>query len=839
MEQDQRLTPLPKGTELRTANPQYPPAYSSYFDDESVEGRVSIRQYLNIVYKRLPLILALALLVTAATAFYMYRLPAQYLATTQMLIEPRRPKMTSKDSININFGQDVNYYNTQLQLLRGPELMKDVVVELGLHRNPNLFVNEERGLGTVIKSIFSSEKPEPSSVNSIPVISDPDSLTSDGPVALSKEEEDRANAYAARLTGGLVVDQVERTNIVNISMRSTQPDVAAKVSTGVAKVFRKKDAERETAGARKALADLSSSIEELTRTIADQESELIAEMRNSNLPLQVKGEELAASRLGSMSETWLKALETRRNLEGRYNAAIAANSRGEGASIPELRDSPIYQDAVRQSTERKAKLQDDIRSLDKQIQTAETERKELAVKYQDVHPDMLKNAERINSLKAAKTQMDIEVSKLIDVDKKAVDKDAVSGALVSLRAQLESKRREEAQALTAYEQEAAQANVQGQAQTKLTTLNRQIATNRNLLDTYIQRQKEQELAIANTEPDNIKIPAEAVAPTTPVGPARTRNIFLALVLSLVAGVGLAFLMDYLDDSVKTSDDISRHLGLPTLALIPHYLNTEKRKLLSAGSGNGGGGGPPTSLVTLEERHSPTAEAYRHLRTSLLFSSAGKPPQSILVTSSQPSEGKTTTAVNTAITLAQSDADVVIIDCDLRRPRLHSYFDLENTKGLTNYLSGERNTDNLIKQCRDLPRLKIITSGPIPPNPTELLSSNEMKNLLQFLRGRYKHIVIDSPPAISFTDAAILSTLVDGVVIVAMAGKSSIHLMRRFKQRMGGIGARIYGVVLNGLKSGSMEYEYYGTGYYDYYKTADDDTSTPVMETNGVSSNGKH
>ena len=224
-----------------------------------------------------------------------------------------------------------------------------------------------------------------------------------------------------------------------------------------------------------------------------------------------------------------------------------------------------------------------------------------------------------------------------------------------------------------------------------------------------------------------------------------------------------------------------------------------------------------------------AEAYRHLRTSLLFSSAGKPPQTILVTSSQPSEGKTTTAINTAITLAQSGADVVIIDCDLRRPRLHNHFDLENSSGLTNYLSGEKNTDNLMKPYPGLPKMKIITSGPIPPNPAELLSSNEMKNLLQFLRGNFKHVIIDSPPAISFTDAAILSTLVDGVVLVAMAGKSSIHLMRRFKQRLSNIGARIYGVVLNGIKSDSVEYGYYGYGYtYNYY-TANEDDSTPRME----------
>ena len=804
MEQDQRLTPLPKAAEIRAASAgSYTSAYPSFYDDEVVEGKVSIKQYINVVYKRLPLILALAIIVTAATAFYMYQLPSQYTASTQMIIEPRRPKMTSKDSININFGQDANYYQTQLRLLQGPELMREVVIRTGLYREPNLFDKESKGVLSVLQSIFSSGKSDADS-DALPIITDVESEGGKAAVALSPEEEKRVNEYTGKLAGGLAVNQVERTNIVTVAITSTNPQVAAKVSTQLAKVFRTKDAERETAGARKAYEDLTNSIDELRSQIAAQENELLAELRSNELPLQEKGQELAASRLTSLSETWLKAMESRRQLEGRYTAAVAANARGEGASIPEITGSEIYRDAVRINTERQAKLLDDIRGIDKQIQSAETEKSELLVRYTEEFDAVKKVNERIQSLQAAKVKMEKEVADIVANSKKTVDRDAVSGALVSLRSQLESKRREEGQALAAYEREAASANLQGQAQTKLTTLKRQIETNRNLLDTYIQRQKEQELAIANTEPDNIKIPSEAAVPTQPVGPKRTQAIMMAFIVSLLAGVGLAFLMDYLDDSVKSSDDISRHLGLPTLALIPHYLSSERRKLLAAGAT--APVGPATSLITLEERHSPMAEAYRHLRTSLLFSSAGRPPQSILVTSSQPSEGKTTTAVNTAITLAQSGTDVVIIDCDLRRPRLHSYFDLENTKGLTNYLSGERNTENLIKQCRDLPALKVITSGPIPPNPTELLSSNEMKNLLQFLRGRYKHIVIDSPPAISFTDAAILSTVVDGVVLVAMANKSSIHLMRRFKQRLATLGARIYGVVLNGLKSGSVEYD---------------------------------
>ena len=145
MEQDQRLTPLPKGVQLSPAVPaNYPPAYSSYFDDESLEGKISIRQYLNVVYKRLPLILALAILVTAAAAFYMYRQKDVYSSSAQIIIEPRRPKVTSKDSININFGGDANYMQTQLQLLQGPELKKAAVTDLGLHRQANLFENVEK-----------------------------------------------------------------------------------------------------------------------------------------------------------------------------------------------------------------------------------------------------------------------------------------------------------------------------------------------------------------------------------------------------------------------------------------------------------------------------------------------------------------------------------------------------------------------------------------------------------------------------------------------------------------------------------------------------------------------
>ena len=824
MENDQRLTPLPKSADLHVGHHEYS-SYSSFYDDEAIESKRSVKQYFAIIYKRLPIILALSILVTAGAAFFMYRQPSIYEAQTTMIIEARKPKIQAKDSININFGEDINYYNTQLKLLQNPDLMKEVVIRLGLYRDPNAMGNQDRGLLSGFRSIFSGGAKAPEKENSLPVISDADAQTGQES-KLTPEENTRAEIYAAQLAGSLKVEQQERTNIVYISVQNSNPELAAKVSRKVAEVFIDDNANREMKGSSDALAELKKSIEDLKATINEDEEKLIGEMKDSGLPLADNGQDLAKTRLQGLSETWMKSLENRRQIEARYNAAVQASSRGEGATIPDIYENKVFQDTMRINTERKGKLQDQIRDIETKIQASETEKSELLVKYTPEYSKVKEMQQRIDSLTAAKAKTEAEVSKIIESDQKKIEKDALSGALASLRAQLDAARKQEAQSQTIYESEAAKANVQGQAETRLTTDKRKIDTNRTLLDSYMQQLQERELALDSSRPDNIKLPSDTITPTTPIGPNRARNIFVAFLVSLIAGIGLAFLMDYLDDSVKSSDDVSRHLALPTLALIPHYFAHDKRKL---GLGPQAGDGANAALITLEDTRSPMAEAYRHLRTSLLFSSAGKPPQTILVTSSQPSEGKTTTAINTAITLAQSDAEVVIIDCDLRRPRVHNYFGFENTQGLTNYLSGERQTENLLRTCPDLPRLKVVTSGPIPPNPAELLSSNEMKNLLQFLRGRFKHVIIDSPPAISFTDAAILSTLVDGVVLVAMAGKSSIHLMRRFKQRLGNIGARIYGVVINGIKSGSAEYEYYGSGYYNYYKASDLDDSTPMME----------
>ncbi|MEZ5347054.1 MAG: polysaccharide biosynthesis tyrosine autokinase [Pyrinomonadaceae bacterium] len=825
MERDERLLPLPNINDLQTTNREqdypggYPPPYDAAFGDKR-----SIMEYLHVVYKRLPLILALTILATAVTAFYMYRKPSQYQATAELEIEP--PKQSAV-GVNINLGNDYKYYNTKLRQLYNRDLMYDVVLLKNLYKNPDLLNNQNnKGVFATIKSIFAGEKPQDSKQGNLTVVSGSDqAATGDDQIVLNPEEKARADMYAGSLMIGMQVEQVEGTNLVRINVTNTNPELAAIVANGVAEVFRKQEVTRETQQSRAIYNDLQKSIADLKTTLTKQENELIAFMKSNDLALiGESGTDLTSGRLNALSTQWLSAMDDRRKVEVAYNTA--AKSKDPGSLPQDLVNSEALQIARQKFLEEQAKLRDKLRELDSQIDAAEANRKELLVKYTPEYVEVKKIAAKIEDLKRSRKEAEANGVAKIEDERKKLETNATQNLMSGLRAQLTAAQNRESKIRGEYLAEVSNANVQGQAARELTTLKREIETNRGLLDKYVQTEKEQELALASNTPNNIQVSTKAVSGTL-VGPDRNRNIVLAFLVSLVGGIGLSFLLDYLDDSIKTSDDIGRNLGLPTLALIPHQDAISKKQLGTGSDGDGAENVHSLALIALQDTRSPVAEAYRHLRTSLLFSSAGNPPQVILVTSSQPSEGKTTTAINTAITLAQSDDEVVIIDCDLRRPRLHSHFGMNNTHGLTNYLSGDKNTENLLQPCPDLPNLKIISSGPIPPNPAELLSSNEMKNLLQFLKGKYKHVIIDSPPAISFTDSAILSTISDGVVLVAKSGSSSIHLMRRFKQRLAGLGTRIYGVVLNGVKPNSLEYGYYGYDYaYDYYSV--DDESTPRL-----------
>jgi capsular exopolysaccharide synthesis family protein len=303
-------------------------------------------------------------------------------------------------------------------------------------------------------------------------------------------------------------------------------------------------------------------------------------------------------------------------------------------------------------------------------------------------------------------------------------------------------------------------------------------------------------------------------------------IMLAFMVSLAGSVGLVLFIEYLDNTIKNVEDVTRYVQLPALGVIPAISASAARKLASKKSGKhkaltdgaklpGMGEFKPGQLMALDTR-STAAEAYRALRTSVLLSAAGRPPKKILVTSSQPGEGKTTTCINTAISLAQLGASVLIIDCDLRKPTTHKVFGVDHVLGLSTYLSRDVTLDGLIQKL-PINNVSLLPCGPIPPNPAELISSEKMRSMLALLSERYDHILIDSPPLINVTDPVILSRMVDGVIMVVHGGKSTRYVVRRARQELTSVGAKIFGVVLNNVDLRHEGYDgyYYGRHSYSY------------------------
>jgi capsular exopolysaccharide synthesis family protein len=315
-----------------------------------------------------------------------------------------------------------------------------------------------------------------------------------------------------------------------------------------------------------------------------------------------------------------------------------------------------------------------------------------------------------------------------------------------------------------------------------------------------------------------------------VSPRRLTTVAAALFISTLFGMGLALFLEYLDDTIRSTEEIENYLQLPALAAIPAMESMPRRRLLLVGAGSDADEEMKANseLLINNDPRSSLAEAYRQLRTSILLSTAGHAPKSLLVTSSLPSEGKTTTATNTAISLAQTGAKVLLIDADMRRPRLHSVFGISNGVGLSTLLSNEISEAEALKAISFEPgsKLNLLTSGPIPPNPAELIGSDQMADLMKIFQNNFTHVVVDSPPIASFTDGVLIASMVDGVILVVNSGRISRQVVRRTRQLLIDVGAKIFGVVLNNVNLKSQDRYYYQSYYHkDYYRVDEDSTSS--------------
>lgn len=798
--QDNRLLPLSAlKNEAAVSVRELAQTPASYAGSYAASQQAHLRDYLMVVLKRKWLITSLVVVVTCLVALQMYRLPSEYQAETTIQIEPKKSVLSSnKEAIVLNTAaRDQAYWNTQLQLLQNPILARQVVLTLDLQHNPAFLGSQSAGLLSKVRRILRREgvasKPSESD-GGVPVVDQKEVDNS----TLTPEQLAALEPYEDRLRDNLEIVPIEKTNLVNIRFRHTSPEIARKVADTLASVFIYNDYQRDVTGSETASGKLAREISELQLKIRQQEETRLNYLQHNNLPLNptVKGLNLPLTQLETYSQQLLQAENDRKNLEAALRAAEGEKNVWD---VPEVG-----------ANERVQKLRDKLIDLQQmranRIAELEQKRNELLVNYTPEWPEVKKVDQQIETIKN-----DTEQTKRLEEELNKAPKEV----LQSLRAKYASAVDKERKTREAYERARAAANLQSEAEIQMKTLDQEIETSKQFYNTLFQRQKELEIT-SGDRANNISIATPARTPHEPIGPPRVRNIIIAFLLSLIAGIGLAFLLDYLDDTLNTPEDIDRHIHLPVLGIVPAPRST-RRLLKGRTAAVAAEADNSTALALIEDTRSPVAEAYRHLRTSLLLSSAGEPPKVILITSSQPSEGKTTTAVNTAMMLAQTGAEVLIIDCDLRRPRIHHHFGLANARGVANFLSGSDNRGSiteLIQSCPSMPNLKIMPSGPVPPRPAELLGSQQMRRLVDLLRESFDHIIIDSPPAVSFTDASILSTIADGVMLVVHGGRSSRAIVRRAKQLLLDVGAHVFGIVLNNVKMES--HSYYYSGYYGYY-----------------------
>ncbi len=393
----------------------------------------------------------------------------------------------------------------------------------------------------------------------------------------------------------------------------------------------------------------------------------------------------------------------------------------------------------------------------------------------------------------------------IEVTRRSLDRE-IDNVLASIESAYQAKLREERTARRRLAQVKAEALEVNKKSLQYSRLKREAETASQLYQLVVKRQKEATLASLQ-ETNNVYKLDPAIAPEVPVHPRVKLNILLAAVVGLLGGIGLAFFLEYLDNTFKGQDDIERLLQIPFLGIIPSIKLEPQAE--------DGGEQRLRDNYLISHPKSTVAEACRTVRTNILLMSPENPARRLLITSPNPQEGKSTVCINLGITMAQSGSRVILLDTDMRRPRLHKTFGIDSGLGLTTTILGEADLD-AVTHVSEVPGLDVIPCGPIPPNPTELFHTERFRRLLDDLSERYDRVIFDSPPALMVADPLILSSMMDGVVLVVKSARTSSDLGRRAVRQLRDVNAPILGAVINDLDIEHRDYGYYYYRQYGYY-----------------------
>lgn len=783
--------------------------YPTYRDTQVDASQ--LLDYWRAIRKRLWLVIGVAVLATVLAAIYMARRPDVFLASAKVQIDNEQvnPDLVTNDRQRPISNPDPAYFNTQLQLLWSDAVLRRVVKEKQLDTNPEFQQAKNDNSTSAFRSILRSvglatddRRDKPSG----------EGLTGDSSLATSEDvaEAQRLAPYVEVVRKNLEIDPVREsratikdTRLISISFRHTNRELAAFVVNSIAETFTAVNQEKRSGTNRKTNDFLQDRIASLQSDIQTDEQKLVDLMRNADILKTGAGEQtIVIDRLAGLNKQLLDAENDRKNHEANYLTLSKSPER-----VRALADEQM----ARFITEQDNQIRLFQSEIIKKIADLRQDRAAKLHEFQEGAPEILEIDAKIQSYE---NDIDKTVAKFQTARDGYVERTS-KGLLENHRTKYLQAQDKENKIRVAFNKQYNEAQGQNDSAVNIKLLQQNIDTNRGFLDNLRKQVSGNDVAAQGTD-NNISVIEIAIPPETPVGPRRLLTVAAAFLLSILFGMGLALFLEYLDDTIRTTEEIENYLHLPALAAIPTMDSLPKRnKLLLVGANDGEEVTPNSELLISADPRSSLAEAYRHLRTSILLSTAGSAPKSLLITSSLPSEGKTTTATNTAISLAQTGARVLIVDADMRRPRLHSIFDVENGNGLSTLLASQMDDHEIASAISydERTKLNLLTSGPIPPNPAELIGSEQMATLLRLLQSRFTHVVIDSPPIASFTDGVLIASMVDGVILVVHAGKSSRQVVRRSRQLLQEIGAKVFGVVLNNVNLNTKDNYYYYQSYY--------------------------
>ncbi|RLC01162.1 MAG: hypothetical protein DRH90_16790 [Deltaproteobacteria bacterium] len=733
-------------------------------EDEYREETIDLRDYLRVLRKRRWVIISIFMVIVLGVAVHTFTATPIYEASSRIVIEKENPNLVSIQEVMAVDSTGTDYYQTQYKIIESRVVARDVIERLDLANSPEFLPPPEDSVVAQVKGwvnglLTGSIEWFRSLINTGEIGPVHDASPGDG----AAQDSELVTDFLQRVE----VSPIRNSRLVDIRLEAKDPVMAARMANDLVRAYINQNLEIKLSATKDAVQWLSDRISEERAKVEQVENDLLRYKEKHQIITDFSNdaELITAQKLATLNQQVVEAESKRVETETRYQQALA------------LDDTPDMLDSIPEV------LANDLVKEIKRMEVALYNRmSELSKKYGKNHPQMV----AINS-------------ELVDLKKrKALESRRVVNSLKNEYQLSVAKEESLKKALARQKKESLALNKKA---VQFGVLKRQAESSRQMYDLLIKRFKETSLT-EEMKTGNIRIIDQAEVPVYPVKPRKKLNILLAVMVGLFLGIGIAFLLEYMDNTIKLPEDVTDFLKVPYLGPVPAFTM------------NGALDDIPAELISVHSPKSTASEAYRGLRTSILLSSADKKPRVIMITSAGPLEGKTLTASNIAVIMARSHQSVLLIDGDMRRPRVHKVFQVAHKKGLSGILVGtDKAADTIVKT--PVKGLYLLPVGPIPPNPSELIGSKTMGRFISSLKEKFEIIIIDTPPLTAVTDALVLSQFVDGVMLVTRTGTTPRQVIKTGLEQLQAAKANILGVVLNGVNTGKDSY-YYSQYYYSYY-----------------------